>query len=412
MKRWFSLSLIVLSLNVSAQFRSQIYSSWDSGYSVGTYGRYQASSNAITTNLFWKVYQGKNLERSIREKVSGMHGKLNRAGAELDYGIFAKHVADSTKGIGWFIHVANRSHLNAKYPKEIFDFAAFGNAQYAGQNIILSPIDFNLLSYSQFEIGLLKTIKKDKGSWNIGFGLSLLTGKQNLQIKIAQAELYTDPDGEYLQGEVHGEIRSSSMRGIQYFDANGLGFSGSFNLGYQGAKFGLLLQMEDIGIISWSKAVNTTDLDSAFVFEGVDINLFASGGPSATSFNLDSIIAGVAKKTDSKKYSTVLPGSFRLEGNYMLNEKNWKVYAGVHYRITPSYFPYIYVGTESPLGKGFFIDGRFAYGGFGSWNLGLEVRKRFSKVFDIRVGTNNLEGYVLPMVGTSQSLYIGLTGLF
>lgn len=401
-----------LSLNVSAQFRNQVFSSWDAGYSVGAYGRYQISSNAITSDLLWKTYQGKSLDRKIREKVSGMHGNLNRVGAELDYGIFAKHIADSTNGIGWFVHVANRSHLNAKYPKELFDLASFGNAQYAGKNISLAPVEFNLLSYSQFELGLLKTFKRDKGSWNFGLGLSFLTGKQNLNIKISQADLYTNPDGEYLQGEVHGEIRSSAMGGHQYFDANGLGFSGSLHLDYQTKKFGVMFQMEDIGLISWSKDINATDLDSAFVFEGVEIDLFASGGPAFSSIDLDTILDGLMTKRTLRSYSTILPASFRLEGNYVLNEKNWKLYAGVHYRISPSYFPYIYVGTESPLGKGFFIDGRFAYGGFGSWNLGLELRKRFSNVFDIRLGTNNLEGYVLPMVGTSQSAYIGLTGLF
>ena len=341
-----------------------------------------------------------------------MHGKVNKASAELDYGIFAKHIPDSTKGIGWFVHVANRSHLNAKYPKEVFDLASFGNAQYAGTEISLAPIEFNLLSYSQFELGLLKTFKREKGAWNFGLGLSLLTGKQNLNIKISQADLYTDPDGEYLQGEVHGEIRSSSMGSIQYFDANGLGFSGSLHLDYQAEKFGVMFQMEDIGLINWSKDISITGLDSAFVFEGVEVDLFAAGGPAFSSVDIDTILSGLTTERTAKSYSTLLPGSFRLEGNYMLNEKKWKLYAGVHYRITPSYFPYIYVGTESPLGKGFFIDGRFAYGGSGSWNLGLELRKRFSNVFDIRLGTNNLEGYVLPMVGTSQSAYIGLTGLF
>jgi hypothetical protein len=89
-----------------------------------------------------------------------------------------------------------------------------------------------------------------------------------------------------------------------------------------------------------------------------------------------------------------------------------RLYAGIQYRIASSYVPYGYIGTSSPLPKGFYIDGRFAYGGFGSWHLGLELRKKFANVFEIKLGTNNLEGYVLPMVGTSQSAYVGFAAYF
>lgn len=399
-------------MSSNAQFRNTVYSNWDSGYAVGAFGRYQASSNAITSNLLWKVYQGKFLDRNLRDKVSGMHSKMNRFGVDLDYGIYARHIPDSVKGIGWFVKIADRTHIDGKYPKNLFDVAMFGNAQFAGQNIKLSPINLNLLMYSQFEVGILKNIKKTNGTWNIGFGLSLLTGKKNLNLKIDEAELYTDPDGEYLQGVLQGTYRSASLSSGQYIATNGLGFSGSLNIGYNAAKWGIKFEADDLGLISWKKDLKQTDLDSAFTFEGVDVNLFAAGGNPFNSANLDSVVSGVATNVKLDKYITSVPGRMRLEGHYNLNEKKWRLYFGVQYRIAPGYIPYAYVGTNSPLGKGFFIDGRFAYGGFGSWNLGLEFRKRFGETFEVKLGTNNLEGYLLPMVGTSQSAYVSLVGFF
>jgi hypothetical protein len=166
-----------------------------------------------------------------------MHTRSNRFGADLDYGIYAKHIPDSAKGIGWFLKIADRTHLNGKYPKELFDFVMFGNAQYAGESINLSPIEFNLITYTQFEIGLLNSISKQKGKWNLGLGISLLTGKRNLRLKIDEAELYTDPNGEYLEGDVTGDIWSSSLSSSQYVDANGIGFSASVHIGYETEKF-------------------------------------------------------------------------------------------------------------------------------------------------------------------------------
>ncbi|MGB1318617.1 MAG: DUF5723 family protein, partial [Flavobacteriales bacterium] len=368
--------LLFLSIAASAQYKSNIYSDWNKGYAVGAHGRYQASTNAITSNLVWNVFQGNVLDRKLRETVSGKHTRRNRLGADLEYGVFAKHITDSSKGVGWFINFADKIHANARYPKELFDFAMFGNAQYAGESVELSPVEFNLLLYTQFEAGLLKTIYTEKGKWNLGIGIGFLAGKRNLQVKIDQADLFTQEDGEYLDGEVHGSIRSSSLSSSQYFDLNGVGFSGSFHVGYETKKFGIRFEAEDLGIINWTKNLKQTALDSVFRFEGIEMDLFASGG-SFSSINLDSVVDGFASKQTATAYTSVLPGYLGFEGHYVLNSKNWKLYAGVQYRIAPSYIPYAYIGTNSPLGKGFFIDGRVAFGGFGSWHLGLEFKKKF-----------------------------------
>lgn len=412
MRKLFILFQLFIFASANAQFRDPIYSDWTPGYSVGAYGRYQFSSNAIPTNLVWQTYGGKALSRKLREKTSKNLLNNNRVGADLDYGIFAKHLPDSTTGIGWFVNVADRTFASAKYPKDLFDVAMFGNASFAGKTAELSNMEFNLLMYKQFGVGILKTVQKEKGKWNIGFGLSLLTGNRNLRFKITEGSLYTDPDGEYLDGEIHGELRSASMGRTQYIAANGLGFSGSFSFGYEAEKFGIRLNADDLGFISWKKDLKRTDLDSVFRFEGVDVNLFSGDGDPFSSIDLDSVVDGFATVRQGTAYSTTTPGRIRLEGYYALNSDNWHIYAGIQYRIAAGYVPLGYIGTSAPLKKGFYIDGRFAYGGFGSWNLGLEVRKRFANVFEVRLGTNNLEGFVLPMVGTSQSAYISLAGFF
>lgn len=412
MRKLFIFLQLFVFASAHAQFKDPIYSDWTPGYSVGAYGRYQLSSNAITSNLAWNVYQGKELSRKLRENVSANLTAGNRLGADLDYGIFAKHLPDSTTGIGWYVNVSDRTFASAKYPKDLFNVAMFGNASFAGQTAQLSNVEFNLLMYKQFGAGIIKTVQKEKGKWNIGFGLSFLTGNRNVQLKISEASLYTDPDGEYLEGEIHGEFRAASMGKSQYVAANGLGLSGSFSFGYQAEKFGIRLDADDLGFISWKKDLKYTAIDSVFRFEGVDVNLFSGDGDPFSSIDLDSVVNGFATVRQGSAYATATPSRIRLEGYYALNSENWHIYAGIQYRIAVGYVPLGYIGTSAPLKKGFFIDGRFAYGGFGTWNLGLEVRKRFANVFEVRAGTNNLEGFVLPMVGTSQSAYISLAGFF
>lgn len=413
MKRLLIVLPLLMTLSGFGQFRNPVFSDTQTGYSVGVYGRYQLATNAISSNLVWKAYQGKFLDRKLREAASNRLAATNAVGVDLDYGIYARHLPDSAKGLGWYLNIADRTHANAKFSKDLFDLAMFGNAMFAGETADLSNLYATFITYKQYEIGLLKNISSASGNkWRIGFGLSLLTGNRNLQLKIDKAELYTDSDGEYLDGEVKGEIRSGSINSSQYFDANGLGLSAALSIGFEAEKFGLLLDVDDMGFIRYNQNLKHTDLDSVFRFEGVDVNLFGNDGGSFSSINLDSVVSGFATELEGTAYNVVIPGRIRLEGFYKLNEKGLRLYAGIQYRIAPAYLPYGYIGTSSPLPKGFYIDGRFAYGGFGSWHVGLELRKKFSNVFEIKLGTNNLEGYVLPMVGTSQSAYVGLAGYF
>ncbi|MBL4587259.1 MAG: hypothetical protein JKX84_09425, partial [Flavobacteriales bacterium] len=96
MKRLFIFLLTVICGSAQAQLSDPAYATWDGHFSVGTYGRYQLATNALTSNFVWNLYQGKNLSKDLRDKVSNKLGKSNRVGADLDYGLFAKHFPDST----------------------------------------------------------------------------------------------------------------------------------------------------------------------------------------------------------------------------------------------------------------------------------------------------------------------------
>lgn len=404
------IGIVTSCLDVSGQFRHPAVSFDDSGYSVGIHGRYQVSSNAVSSNFLWKAFQGKFIDRDLREQASNRLFSNNGIGVDLDYGIYARHLPDSAKGLGWYVNIADRTHASGSFTKDLFDLAMFGNAMFADKTAQLADLNLLFLTYKQYEAGILKTFQLKSGKFHLGLGLSLLTGNRNLTLEIREAELYTHPDGEYLDGTVNGTIRSSSLATGQYFDANGLGLSGALTLAYESDKFGLRFDADDLGFIQWNQKLNETELDSTFRFEGVDINLL--GGDGFASISLDTVVAGLITEKEPSSYLTIVPCRLRLEGFYRVNDKNVRVYAGLQYRVANGYVPYGYVGCSSPLPKGFFIDGRVAYGGFGSFHLGLEVRKRFAEVFEIRLGSNNLEGYVLPMVGTSQSTYISLAGFF
>ena len=392
------------------QFGHEVYADWEGGNAIGVFGRYQMASNAMTAQMANAIFTGSELDRDMRQATADRLTATNRLGLDGDFGLYYRHLPDSSKGLGFFVRIADRYHAHATLTDDLLNFAMFGNAQFAGQTADFSTTTVSYLQYKQYELGLLKTWTRPKATWRFGFGLSLLTGNQAFDADFTDAGIYTHPDGEYLDISVSGTARSSSIASSQYFDANGWGFSASAHVSMVAEKFGLKFEMDDIGMLAWQSNLRHHDLDTTAHFEGVVLDLFGSGPLVAT--NADTVLSGLVTSSDGNSFIMPTPGSLRLEGFYKLNAKDWRLYLGVHHRFANGYFPLIYLGTSAPLPKRFFIDGRFAYGGFGSWNVGLEVRKNFGGHFAIRLGTYNLEGYLVPMAGTAQSAYLGLTGYF
>jgi len=406
---WLCLMLL-FPFMAEAQFRHEVYDDLEGGYSIGIFGRYQLASNAVSASMMNALYSGKDLSREMRETTSGRLGASNRIGVDGDFGLFFRHLPDSTKGVGYFIRIADRYHAHATPSGDLVDVAMLGNRQFAGRTADMGGLRGDFYNYKQYEVGILKSWQRSATQWDIGVGISLLTGNRSVRFDIADATLFTHPDGEYLDLEIHGTVQTSSLASTQYFAANGMGFSVSAHLGMKADRVSWLVQVDDLGLVSWGRRLRHHDIDTVAQFNGFSIDLL--GGDPLAAVNLDTITSQLITSRDGDQYTTMLAGSVRAEGSYRLGEKDWRVYVGVHHRFAPGYFPLIYVGTGATLPKQFYIDGRFAYGGFGSWNVGLELRKKFGEHVAVRLGSFNLEGYLLPGVATGQSAYIGLTGYF
>lgn len=401
---------VALPFSVNAQFMHEVYDDTTSGYAIGVFGRYQMASNAMSAAMLNAIYTGNDLSREMRTNTSKRLGSTNRLGLDGDYGLYVRHLPDSVKCLGWFVRIADRYHAHATLSGDMLDFAMFGNRQFAGETADLGGLAFNYLQYKQYEVGMLKRWERPKTSWFFGLGLSLLTGNQSATADIPEATLYTHPDGEYLDAEVHGTVRTSSIASSQFFSANGLGFSASAHIGMKSGRFGWMFQVEDIGMISWGQRLRHHDIDTVARFDGPEIDLLATNPFEAVNF--DTIADRLITSRDGDRFTSVIPGSVRLEAHYDLSPKGWRMYLGAHHRFAAGYFPLIYIGTGAPLPKQFHIDGRFAWGGFGSWNIGLELRKKFGNHFAVRIGSYNVEGFLTPGVATGQSAYMGLTGYF
>jgi len=172
-------------------------------------------------------------------------------------------------------------------------------------------------------------------------------------------------------------------------------------------KHTLTLEATDLGGLFMSGSTDHITIDTASRFEGLQLDLFGSTDEPFSSLEVDSLsdLFGIA--TDSGNFSIALPGAIHLRTEHKMSDGKWLLFGGVQYRFAP-YFPLLYAGAKFNLPAKFKVSPAFAYGGYGSWNVGLEIQKRFKDLVTLTIGTNNLEGLIIPAFGTGQGAYTSL----
>lgn len=410
----FLFSIFLFNLSSTAQNFSPVFSENNPGSAMGASFDYGFNSSNITVKYFNRFYRGEFIDEDLKQSVFKRTKEKNRAGYDLNYGLWYVQNPDSASGknTSWFVSLRSRAHADAQFTGDLFKTYFAGNKQFAGKTAQLGESRFNYLSYRQVQLGM--SILSDKGNAKVRFGagLSFLKGEQNINIFLRRGNFYTDLNGLYIDADMALEIRNSDFSDRKFFDMKGYGAALDLFLGIEKPKSIFRFELSDFGFIDWNKNAQSTRNDTSIRFEGINIaNLFEIGDSLVNSLNADSIKTDMGFVTESYSYSTPLPAFMHLAYTYKAKE-NLFVNIGFVYRMAANYSPYIYAGTEHKLKSGFGINTRFAWGGYGTYNIGFAASKQFGKAFKVHLGTNNLEGVIITGAANGVGAYINLTGYF
>ena len=86
----------MVHLSGYAQFSHEVYSDWNSGNAIGVFGRYQIASNALSASMVNAIYSGNDLSRDMRQATSDRLSSSNRLGLDGDFGLYYRHLPDSS----------------------------------------------------------------------------------------------------------------------------------------------------------------------------------------------------------------------------------------------------------------------------------------------------------------------------
>ena len=403
------------SLSMFAQYEVDFFPDTVQQLNVALGVNYTYGSTVMNNRFLSKFIFGGYIDREMKDKAYKKLSGDNRLGGDINYKFNVEIPIDTIfrkTGISLIIGMENSEHIDGAFSSDLFKFTFDGNKQFAGTNADIGGTNYNYYNVQRLNLGFVnyKSINDKIAKQRII--LSVLKGAEHEAITVPHGSIYTQQLGKEIDVDINYLYNSSdtAKKGLTAF--NGWGVSTNlFTEFYLKNGDKVYLGIDDIGFIHWNKNSMEVNTDSTFHFEGVIVdNIFDLNDSLLSNISKDSIIDKISTSNKKGDYSIAMPTSINFNYTKILNEK-WKITAGFYSKILSNYFPLIYTDYYY-FNKKFVIKAHFSYGGYGKLNTGLAFAKSFSKYFNIFIGTNNLEAFIVPDMAYTNSGFIGLKTYF
>lgn len=427
MKRIYLISTITFCLIFNLFFSKNIYSQnsllCDSFYSkkhfnIEIFGNLTVKSNAFANSFYTDFYRGGYLTEEVKQLAAKDLKSINRFGGDADLGIIFRQQIDSIfKQTGWSYtaRIAERRHINLEMTRDFFNVGFFGNAMYENQTAHLANFQLDFISYQQFGIGLEKSVLIKENKHQVGIMANYLNGRNAQRALISKANLFTATDGEFLDLEIAGKYnRTDTLKNKQIIPDHSKGQGFSVDLYYQlitNENHKLQISIQDFGYLYWKNSAIAYNYDTLFRFDGINISNLITLNDSLIKLSSDSLI-DLGKRSSNQSFKTVLPAWFQVNYNHNLVPGKFALNFTGRYRFNDVYLPFIALGGTYYYHQNTSATLSIGYGGYGNFSYGIMLQQRIWRYFTVGIGSNQLEGLVLPKKANGQSLLFSIKSWF
>lgn len=395
-----------------------------SNIAIGIYGEYALGSTALTNRIYLDFLQGNHIDRSTLDKASKRLVKFNKAGGDLNYGVFFSQKIDTLfrkSGFSYFINIADRLHGDALFTDDFFTVLFYGNKSFEGDTAEMGSFKSNYLHYQQLEMGIIK-INEDKTAF--GIGVSLLNGLEFYQASIARANLYTSASGIGLYNELdilYGTVESDpSKKKMGNMNGWGISLDAFYQVPYfvlqrteegkSNWKGHLRIEAKDLGFIQWNDNSTTSILDTVYKHDGLSLPSSLAIPDKWAEDQEDSLNQLMDSEKIRGRFANKLPGTFHLI-MYQENQKGLYISMGTVLRFFANYSPMIYLGGGKKISEKYHFGGVMEFGGYGRFNLGVDIGANF-RGYEISLGSRSLGGILFPQRAGGNSVFLGIKKKF
>src|SRR5205823_2745587 len=150
----------------------------------------------------------------------------NRFGGGADANLFFVFHPDTTnQNFSVYTGVRIRNHIDARFPKDLFEVYFRGNKNYAGKTADFSDFELNSYQYKQFTTGMANAYHLHNGKLFVGIGINITGGTRFTKISSPHSTLYTQPEGEYLDGNFDVTYQRNDSAAAKFIPDDGKGIA-------------------------------------------------------------------------------------------------------------------------------------------------------------------------------------------
>lgn len=372
-------------------------------YAISAYGDGMLNSPVLTNSFFWQFNNKGIVTKEIKDEIAKNLKTDNRAGLDFNYGLYYSQKINSS----WLftINLADRVHLDARFPQDLFHLAFYGNRKFSGDTAILDNTRINYFRYQQIQSGCIKTY--DNG-YQFGAAVALLKGEENLRMELNRGRLFTAENGEQLVADFGFEMLQSDTASTGFSAFNGWGVGTDFfvriPLKIKSRTSFVTAEINDLGFIRWNNRSLNLTADTSIEFEGIYVdNIFQLTDSVLQANSPDTLADNIQSATIKGPYYGIVPAYAKIQ--WALNAEKYYFSSGISYRLNANFTPYIFLNAGYRISRVISAATKIAYGGYGNMTFGLNVHLTFNK-FSILLGTNTLEGILAPKYSGGNSGYL------
>ena len=413
MRTIFLLLFILISFLSSAQFGNDFLYYSINKRSVNIGAEYEINSNFLSNDFINRFYGGGYIDKTMKDNQLKRISGFNTVGGLVNANLTAYFGKDSSK-YRFIAGVNHRQFFNASIASDVYKLGFYGNKQFVGKTANISNSQINNYSFQEFKLGfLLDGVDTTKAI--MGMALCYLKGQNFFRLNTNNSTLFTAADASYIRLTTNAQLAISDTASKYWEDFNGNGMSAEFfaEMPYK-SRLGnsrFLLSVSNLGFIKWSKNTLNYIVDSSFTYSGVHINnIFDLKDSTFDSISLDSI-TGNAISLERAKTSTNLPVTFLIIHKIRFTSL-FELTTGFRYLFNANYKPYLFTEGMFYIKNKLSINTHIGYGGYGKLTGGLGISAVIKKHFVVLVGSNSIQGILMPRNTLGQSLYASLSYKF
>jgi hypothetical protein len=371
----------------------------------------EANSSALTNEFIGDYFFRKSfIDKPQKDRVQERLKPSNRLGGIQEYGVTVDQRIGS-KG-KWLARFSMQDYIGIQFSEDAFNLAFYGNADYAGVQADLSPLQFQRFQYQTLSFGWSASLPKQ---WRYRVYLDAHRLGNYQFADTDELTFFTETSGEYL--ELEGKLDYGGFNNSASFLGSGVG--AGLSLSGQVSKtmesLTLHFKLDHFGFMRTREATVYSG-DGAYRYEGQVIE--DPLNPSGSFFeplNPDSLASLIGLEERKESLLIMSPFTAGIHYNYLLNQrlKSIQLFGVLQYRHLPGYIPRLSSGVSIPvLRKCWAMDVSLAYGGFGDLDFIVGTRFQLAKHLSINIQALALEYLVIPKSSAGLGLQAYATAYF